>query len=75
MIVDLPHGDKLGRGAGEEDLIGQVQLGPGQVPLHQLVTEVVGDRHERPPGDPVQDRRRVRRGEDDAVPHHVDVLA
>ena len=43
VVVDLAHRHELGRRAGDEDLVGQVQLGPRDVALDHLVAEVAGD--------------------------------
>src|SRR5215212_7686952 len=42
VIVYLAHGDELGRGAGQEQLVGQVQLRAGDVALHDLDALVAG---------------------------------
>ena len=43
VVVDLADGRQLGRGAGDEDLVGQVELGAGDVALDDLVAEVARD--------------------------------
>jgi hypothetical protein len=43
VVVDLPHRDQLGGGAGEKDLFGQVELRARDVPLDDRVAEVAGD--------------------------------
>ena len=42
VVVDLAHRHELGGGAGQEDLVGEVQLGAGDVALDDLVAEVAG---------------------------------
>ena len=48
VVVDLAHRHDLGRGAGQEDLVGLVQLAARDVALHDLEAEVGGDLHDRP---------------------------
>jgi len=60
VIVDLPHRDHLGRGAGQEDLLGEVELGAGDVAFDHRVAEVAGDLDHRLAVDPVEDRGGVR---------------
>src|ERR1700691_1519849 len=47
VVVDLAHGHELGRGPGHEDLLGQVQLGAGDVALDHRVAEIAGDLDQR----------------------------
>ena len=43
VVVDLAHRHELGRGAGHEDLVGQVELGARDVALDDLEAEVARD--------------------------------
>ena len=58
-VVDLAHRRELGGGAGEEDLVGQRQLGAGDVALDDLVAEVARDLDARLAVDAVEDRVRL----------------
>ena len=51
-------GTQLGGGAGQEDLVGEVQLGAGDVALDDLEAEVARDLDRRLAVDAVEDRRR-----------------
>ena len=64
VVVDLAHRDELGRGAGQEDLVGQVELGARDVALDDLEAEVARDLHDRLAVDAVEDRRGLRGRED-----------
>src|SRR3712207_3207483 len=75
VVVDLASRRQLGGGAGQEDLIGEVQLGPGDVTLDDLVAEVAGDLDRGPAVDAVEDRVRRLRRVDLVAAHEVDVLA
>ena len=76
VVVDLAHRHQLGGGAGEEHLVGEVELGAGDVALLDLVAEVAGDLDHRGAGDPVEDRRGVRPGSAELpVADDEDVLA
>ena len=44
VVVDLADRHELGGGAGEEHLVGEVELGARDVALDHLVAEVAGDR-------------------------------
>src|SRR3954454_7916842 len=61
-VVDLDHRDELGGGAGEEQLVGEVEVAAGQRLLADLDALVAGKRHDRGTGDagelPVDERRR-----------------
>ena len=76
VVVDLADGHQLGRRAGQEHLVGQVQLAAVDVAVHHAVPEVLGDRAitERAV-DPVEDARGRRGGGDLAVADDEDVLA
>jgi hypothetical protein len=74
-VVDLADGHHLGRGPGEEGLVGGVQVEPGEVPFMDLIPLIPGDGHDRVPGDAVQTPGRHRRGEQHAVPGDEHVLA
>ena len=74
-VVDLAHRRQLGRGPGEEHLIGQSQLRSRDVALDQLVAEVARDLHARPAVDAVEDRGGLRWGDDPPVLDHEHVLA
>ena len=75
VVVDLAHGHQLGGGAGQEDLVREVELRAADVALDDLEIEVAGDLHHRLAVDPVENRRRVRRRQDLAVADDEDVLA
>ena len=75
VVVDLAHGHELGGGPGHEDLVGEVQLGAGDVALDDRVAEVAGDLDHRAAGDPVEDRVVLAGRRDLAVAHDVQVLA
>ena len=60
---------------GHEHLVGEVQLGADDLPLHDLVAEVGGDLHDRVAGDAGQDRRREVGRRDLAVLDDEDALA
>ena len=55
VVVDLANGHQLGGGSRQEDLVGEVQLGPREVALDDLVAEVRRDRDDRLAADPVED--------------------
>src|SRR6185503_6072495 len=74
VVVDLPHGDDLGRGAGQEDLVGLVQLSAGDVALLDLEAEVGRDLHHRARRDAVENAGSRGRGRDAPVAHDEDVL-
>src|SRR3712207_4561233 len=59
----------LGGGAGEKQLVGDVQAFARQALLAQLDAELAGDRDDRIARDTGQDRRRRRRSIDDAAAH------
>ena len=75
VVVDLAHGHELGRGAGHEQLVGQVELGARDVALDDLEAEVAGDLHARLAVDAVEDPGRLRRRVDRPLADHEDVLA
>jgi hypothetical protein len=56
VVVDLADRDELGRGAAHEDLVGQVELGAGDVALDDVVAQVAGDLDDRAARDAVEDR-------------------
>ena len=64
VIVDLAHRHQLGRGAGHEQLVGQVELGARDVSLDDLEAEVMGDLDRRLAVDAVEDAGGLRRGDD-----------
>src|ERR1700694_283318 len=55
VIVDLADRDELGSGAGQEHLVGEVQLRPSEVALDDLMPEIAGDLQGRLAADPVED--------------------
>ena len=57
-VIDRGDRNDLGRSAGEEDLIGEVELGTSRELFANLVTEVASDRHDRVLGDPLERRDR-----------------
>src|SRR3954467_6602233 len=75
MVVDLAQRRELGGRAGDEHLVGEVELGAGDVALDHLKAEVVRDLDDRLAVDAVEDRGRLRRREDPPVAHDEDVLA
>src|SRR5688572_11963081 len=44
-VVDRAHRHDLGRGAGEERLVGRIEVAAEQVRLEDLVPEIARDRH------------------------------
>ena len=74
VIVDLAHRAELGGGAREEELVGERELGAGDVALDDLVAEVAGDLDDRAAVDAVEDARRRRRRDDLTVLDDEDVL-
>ena len=60
---------------GHEHLIGEIQLGSSDVALDHLVSKVAGDLDDRLAVDPIENPRRLRWGEELAVPEGEDVLA
>src|SRR5262252_3366818 len=73
-VVDLPdRGDLRGR-SREQRLVDRLQIHTGQVPLHDLVALVAGDRDDGLPGEPIQAAGGERRREHDAVPDDENVL-
>src|SRR4051812_28732276 len=73
-IVDLPDRCDLGGRPGEEDLIGEVQVGPNEVALDDVVAEVAGDRHHRSPRDASECADGGRGRDENAAIDHEDVL-
>ena len=56
VVVDLPDRHQLGGGPGQEDLVGQVELGAADVALGDGVAEVLRDLDDRAAVDAVEDR-------------------
>src|SRR5262249_18293999 len=75
VVIDLADRYQLSRCTGEEDLLGEVKLCAGDVPLDPGVAEVLRDLNHGLAGDPVENRRVVARRDDLAVADQVDVLA
>src|SRR5262249_62260506 len=73
--IDLPDRDELSRGAGQEHLLGEVELGARDVALDHGVAEVTRDLDHRLAVDPVEDGGGVPRGDDLTLANEVDVLA
>src|SRR5262245_2718748 len=73
--VDRTNGRDLGGGAGEEQLVGQVERLARQVLLAYLVAQAARQRDDRVAGDAWQQRRGERRGENHTVADHKQVLA
>ena len=75
VIVDLAYRHQLGRRAGHEDLVGNEQLGAGDVAFDHRVTEVTGDLDDALAADAFKNRSGQRRRGDLPVANHEDVLA
>src|SRR5438034_5563725 len=73
-VVDLADRDDFGSRPRVERLLRRVEVEPREVPLHDRVAEVTGDRDDRVPGDAVQASGRKRRCVEDAVFDDEDVL-
>src|SRR5215213_6416427 len=74
-VVHAPDGRHLGGGAAHEDLVGDHEVGPDEVPLLDDVAEVAGDVDHRLARDAGKDRHGDRRRRDLAVADDEDVLA
>ena len=75
VVVDLADRHQLGRGAVQEDLLGEVELRARDVALDDRVAEVAGDLDHRFAVDPVKDRRGVTGRDELALAEEEDVLA
>jgi hypothetical protein len=75
VVVDLADGHQLGGRAGEEDLLGEIELGARDVALDHGVAEVACDLDHRLAADPVEDGRGVSRGDDLPLADEIDVLS
>src|SRR5579875_2817053 len=74
-VVDGADGDHLGRRAGEESLVGRVEVRPQDVGRLDLPAQVPGDGGHRRLGYPLEGPRSHGRGEEPALPHDEEVLA
>ena len=75
VVVDLADRHDLGRRAGEEGLVGEDQVGTGEVALDDVVAEPGRDVHDGVAGDALEQARGERRRDDLTAAHHEDVLA
>src|SRR3990170_7058216 len=73
-VVHLADRRELGGRAGEERLVGVVEVGSYKVLLTDLIPKVPGQRHHGPSSDPVQAAGLDRRGRQHPVTDHEDVL-
>ena len=74
MVVDLDDGADLGGGAGDEHLVGVVELAPGDLALEHRDALVAGQGDDARAGDALEDRGMDRRGDQDPVAHQEQVL-
>ncbi len=74
-VVDFPDRSDLGGGSRQEQLIGVVEIPPGDRSLPDVVTFVLQQVHQRVAGDPIEDAGRHRRGGDGAVADEEQILS